>query len=281
MPVLQTHPGDILRIELGFNNSVPVILFIDNYLDKAAEMLGKIDIQLMLVLLASIAMPAGAETCVSTLQIGEKAIITGAHVNLRERASVQSDTVGKTQIGLTVEILEVSDRCDTIGDKTAPWARISGETQPIAYAPRRYEGWVFGAFLADIERFTPVTQWSGFARFWSCYGHYCLNIETEPDGRFRAFDSGFDEPQGPEQITELGEGRMYKYRNLLWMRYSDSEGGYVVVRDAEGRYCLGDHIDPQTGVCASTAEDAVTPTDADTETTPNKETPESPQPRVI
>jgi hypothetical protein len=69
---------------------------------------------------------------------GEKAVIVGSNVNVRERPSVDAKVVVQLQSGNMVTIIEKDPDEATIAGKTNHWYKVSGEFG---------SGWVFGAFL--------------------------------------------------------------------------------------------------------------------------------------
>lgn len=106
-----------------------------------------------------------SETCVP---------VAGRQVNLRSGPGIQHRAVASMSYGEAVEILYSAEESVEIGGIRDRWYRIKTE--------RADEQWIFGAFLAMPDRFTPVVKMK--PRDYSfCVGDWCPSISFHSNGK--------------------------------------------------------------------------------------------------
>ncbi len=169
------------------------------------------------------------------------AFIAVDNLNWREKPSTKSEVKLQLIIGEEIDILYVSNKKTTIGNKVGKWVKI--KTGRLMSEP---EGWVFDYYIAYKDRFQKVNNWP-YKKMSACAGDYCPSYVFNKDGSFKVkFWQYHDEFTKDEKIKKLCEkkngkytadhychfkGHLYKYLNLVLARLEGTqEKHYIVIK---------------------------------------------------
>jgi hypothetical protein len=219
----------------------------------------------------STASPVDTEKCVG-VALDDRYVISGTHVNLRQGPSISADKLGAVQIGLRVKIEEVSESCENIQGKWGRWVRVSAKNVPtFAGYPgfenyvKEFSGWIFSGFILKLDEFERVGDWKGFEKFSNCIGDACTELRMYPDGSFQAVGTSIQfKDKGTEYEEKVfSQGITFRAGNIMWFKIQSipflRTGGYIVVRDEQGKFCFAQNIDYLSGNCSEYSESGVYP----------------------
>lgn len=200
------------------------------------------------------------------LNVGEYGVVSVKFVSIRIAPSIKASRVEYAQIGLKVQILEISNESVEINNHRGRWLRIIGKhIDPFFQEKKVFKGWVFSKYIIPFSQFEPIVHWEGFKKFFSCVGDSCLELRMKNDGSFENVYTDEYNDKGEYEWTEkvVDQGKVYLAGNIFWFKSSkDIADGFheiIVVKNEHGQYCLSENIDYNSGECHIGSEDSIYP----------------------
>ncbi|MEJ2156274.1 MAG: hypothetical protein P8X96_13115 [Desulfobacteraceae bacterium] len=197
---------------------------------------------------------------------GEYGVISAKFVSIRIAPSINASRNDYAQIGLIVQILEISNESVKINNYRGRWLRIIGKHVDTSFQEKKVvNGWVFSKYIIPLSQFEPIEHWAGFKKFFSCVGDSCLELRMKNDGAFENVYANDYNGRGEQETTEkvVDQGKVYLAGNIFWFKSSkdiaDRFNEIIVVKYGIGQYCLGKNIDHNSGECHISAEDSIYP----------------------
>ncbi len=211
----------------------------------------------------SAACPLFGEERSHQFSIGEYGIVASKSVSIRQLPSIDSKRIEYAQIGLMVKFISMPEKRIKIKNREGSWIKIDAR-KSYWQSKETVSGWIFSAFVKPLAEFIPIRRWDGFEKFCSCIGDSCTELRMREDGSFEEIATGIDFDISDAAVVEekYGSGKTYRWGKLLWFKLDEKKSnrdGYIVIRDDYGRYCLGENIDPKSGVCHQDADDGIYP----------------------
>jgi hypothetical protein len=138
----------------------------------------------------------------------DRYIVMGDRLNIREKPSIRSKSLGKLDITTVVKVIKKNTVKEVIGKNKGCWFYVNTGYY-IKGTREKLKGWVFSYFLSDGTDFKKISKFKNY-RIEGWVGDWLLSYELYVDGKFIQKEYDYD-----KDSYNYTKGFIYRYRNVI------------------------------------------------------------------
>lgn len=160
-------------------------------------------------------------------------LVVGNNINLREEPNQNSKILDQLRIISQVKVLKRSGKKVKIDNNEGEWVYI--DTFMTSKNDKNHtvtvKGWVFDYYLSDLNNFKPMTSFKR-TRIITGAGDVGMNFQFYENATFK-----YTMTDSYERKEFIYTGKLYKYLNVIYGKYNNSEGGCFFYINPKNKIC--------------------------------------------